>query len=153
MKKSTVVIIALLTFIFGFELNNLAISDIQNLKIAKVDVAKVVANSNEVKNLKKEQETKTKELQTWLETARKDVEKQPTDEKKQQTLKKYNSEYVKKQQDINKAYRAKLSAIDKNITAKIAEQAKANNFGVVLTKSSVLFGADDITDLVIKNIN
>ena len=51
------------------------------LKIAVVDVNRVVSNSSQVMALKKKNRTwKNEELQKWLNTARADVEKQKTQE-------------------------------------------------------------------------
>ena len=58
--------VAAASFVVGFAVNNFAVSDTMPSKIAVVDVNTVVAKSSEVKALKKEQETKMKELQTWL---------------------------------------------------------------------------------------
>ena len=46
----------------------------------------------------------------------------------------------------------KLQAIDKSITATIAQEAKAQNYNLVLSKSSVLYGGDDITASIAKNV-
>ena len=44
--------VALIAFFLGFAVNNIALSDINNNKIAVVDVQKIVANSSQVRNLK-----------------------------------------------------------------------------------------------------
>ena len=113
--------------------------------VAVVDVQAVVAKSAQVQALKKEQQTKMQELEKWLNTAKADVEKQKTQEGKEKLLKKYNSEFEKKKADIAKNYQTKLQAIDKSISATIAEQAKLKGYDMVISKGVVVYGGDDIT--------
>ena len=114
-------------------------------KIAVVDVQAVVAKSAQVQALKKEQQTKIKELDKWLKTAQADVEKQKSQEGKEKLLKKYNADFAKKKEEIAKNYQTKLQAIDKSITETIANQAKAKGYDMVISKGVVVFGGDDIT--------
>lgn len=113
--------------------------------VAVVDVQAVVAKSAQVQALKKEQQTKMQDLEKWLNTAKADVEKQKTQEGKEKLLKKYNSEFEKKKADIAKNYQTKLQAIDKSISATIAEQAKLKGYDMVISKGVVVYGSDDIT--------
>ena len=113
--------------------------------VAVVDVQAVVAKSAQVQALKKEQQTKMQDLEKWLNTAKADVEKQKTQEGKEKLLKKYNSEFEKKKTDIAKNYQTKLQAIDKSISATIAEQAKLKGYDMVISKGVVVYGSDDIT--------
>jgi len=114
-------------------------------KIAVVDVQAVVAKSAQVQNLKKEQQTKLQELEKWLKTAQADVEKQKTQEGKEKLLKKYNTDFAKKKEDMAKEYQTKLQAIDKSISNTIATQAKAKGYDMVISKGVVVYGGDDIT--------
>ena len=141
---------SLLAFIAGLSINNVAMSDIAAQKVAVVDVPAIVAKSSQVSSLKKEQETKLAELQKWINTAKADVENQKTQERKDKLAKKYDAELLKKKEAIQKNYALKLSAIDKSISATIAEQAKVNGYGLVLSKGVVLYGGDDITAIIQK---
>ena len=113
--------------------------------IAVVDVQAVVAKSAQVQALKKEQQAKMQDLEKWLNTAKADVAKQKTQEGKDKLLKKYNSEFDKKKADIAKNYQTKLQAIDKSISATIAEQAKLKGYNMVISKGVVVYGGNDIT--------
>ena len=114
-------------------------------KIAVIDVPAVVAKSAQVQALKKEQQTKMKDLEKWLKTAQADVEKQKTQEGKEKLLTKYNSEFAKKREAIAKDYQTKLQAIDKSITETISTTAKAKGYDMVISKGVVVYGGDDIT--------
>ena len=136
-------------FAVGFGVNNFATGDVPS-RIAVVDVNTVVAKSSEVQALKKEQETKMQELQTWLNTVRADVAKQQTQEGKEKLVKKYDAEFAKKQEAIKENYAKKLKAIDKSISSVIAQEAKNQNYDVVLSKGAVLYGGKDITKDITK---
>jgi len=131
-------------FVVGFGVNSFATGDVPS-RIAVVDVNTVVAKSSEVKALKKDQEAKMQELQKWLETVRADVAKQQTQEGKEKLVKKYDAEFAKKQEAIKSNYAASLKKIDRDISAVIAQEAKNQNFDVVLSKGAVLYGGKDIT--------
>ena len=128
-----------------------AFSDITS-KVAVVDVPSVIAKKKKKKKLKEEQDKKAQELNKWLETVNADIKKQSTDANRQKLLKKYNDELAKKKEANAKDYTAKLSEIDKNITSTIAAQAKAKGYTLVLSKSSVLYGGDDITAEISKAV-
>lgn len=115
-------------------------------RIAVVDVQAVVASSSQVQALKKEQQTKLQELDKWLKTVKADVDKQQTKEGKEKLIKKYDAEFIKKQQDIRENYAKKLQAIDVNITQAIANEAKAKGYNLVLSKQGgVVYSSDDLT--------
>ena len=143
MKKLLVTTLLLATM----GITNAAMAD---TKIAVVDVPAVVNKSAQVQALKKEQQTKMQDLEKWLKTVRADVEKQQTQEGKEKLVKKYDAEFAKKKEAIAKNYQTKLQEIDKSITATIASQAKLKGYDMVITKGTVLYGGDDITQDIMK---
>ena len=150
MKKRYALLLAVATLVLGYGLNNAAISDTAVKNIAFVDVGAVVSSSAQVQALKIENETKSQELEKWIQTVQKDVEKQKTKEAKEKLIKKYNADFEKKKMDLAKTYQTKLQAIDKSISDSIAQQAKLNGYDIVLSKGVVLYGGDDLTDEVKK---
>lgn len=143
-------VISLLVFGTIISVSNVAKSDLVGQKIAVVDVAKVVTNSNQVKALKEEQTQKAQELTKWLEIVRADVAKQSNEVNKQKLTKKYEEELAKKREVNTQEYAKKLAEIDKSISATIEQQAKAKGYTLVIAKSSVLYGGDDITAEIAK---
>ena len=143
MKKLLVTTLLLATM----GITNAAMAD---TRIAVVDVPAVVNKSAQVQALKKEQQTKMQDLEKWLKTVRADVEKQKTQEGKEKLVKKYDAEFAKKKEAIAKNYQTKLQAIDKSITETIANQAKLKGYDMVITKGTVLYGGDDITQDIMK---
>ncbi len=121
-------------------------------KVAVIDVQKVVNKSAQVQALKKEQEAKAKELQQFIKKANDAVKAQTDDAKKQELVKKYEKELAAKREANMKAYKTKLEAIDKSVTATINNYAKTNGYDLVIVKGAVLYGGEDITEAVSKVI-
>ncbi len=119
-------------------------------KIAVVDLQKVVSSSSQVKVLKDEQYKKATELEKWLQTVKKDIEKQSTPENKQKLIKKYDAELARKREMNTKEYNKKLGEIDESVSRTITTFAKSKNYDLVLAKSNVLFGGIDITNEIMK---
>lgn len=152
-NKLKFLMVGVSTFVIGLSVSNFAMSDVPpSYKIAVVDVPKVVNSSSQVAALKKEQQAKAQEIVKFVEKARKDVAATTDANKKKALEDKYNKELNKKKADMDKNYATKLSAIDTNISNKINEQAKAGNYNIVLAKGVVLYGGEDITDIVIKAV-
>ena len=156
-KLTLTSLVALIAFISGAGFNNIAMSNTpaaqpSPVKIAVVDVNKVVSDSKEVKALKAQQDKKKDELVKWLETVKTDINKQSSNENKVKLAKKYDSELAKKQDANRKDYTKKLQTIDKNISAIINQTAKAQGYTIVFAKSSVLYGGDDITGVISKAV-
>ena len=121
-------------------------------KIAVVDIQKVVAASSQVKTLKSSQEAKNKELAKFIKNAQADVNKQTDANKKKSLAAQYEKQLVAKREANAKEYAAKLKAADANITAAIGKKATEMGYTMVLPKSAVVYGGDDITAEVLKVI-
>ena len=140
-------------FVIGFSASNFAMSDVPaSYKVAVVDVTQVVNSSNQVKALKKEQQTKMEEVLKYIDKARKDVAAGSDEKQKKALEEKYNKELLAKRDKLEKEYTTKLAAIDKSISSTIDAQAKAGNYDLVLAKGVVLHGGTDITQEVIKAV-
>lgn len=150
MKKHILgIVIAICAFVAGYSLNSIAVSDTNpDFKVAIVDIQKIVANSNEVKNLKAEQDKKLKTMQATIDKARAEMAKEKDPAKLAALEEKYRNEINKQKLAMDTEYNNKLTAIDNNIKAAVIEKARAMNYNMVLPKNTVLFGGDDITDQV-----
>lgn len=137
--------------LFTIILSGLAVQAAVN-KVAVIDISKVISKSSQVQALKKEQENKKKELAQFIQKAGNEIKAQTDAEKKKALAQKYDKELNAKREANAKVYKTKLEAIDKNITAAIAKQAKAMGYDLVISKGVVVYGGDDITETILKTI-
>jgi outer membrane protein len=130
--------------------NSFAISSVNQMPIAVVDVPSIIEKSPKVKALKEEQTKKSQALAKWLATVNEDIKKQTNDVSKQKLLNKYSSELDTKKESNKNDYLQKLSEIDASISKAIVSKAKSNGYYIVIEKSSVLYGGEDITSDIAK---
>ena len=121
-------------------------------KIATVDVLSVVNASTQVQTLKAEQTIKMQDLAQWLQNAQNEVKAEKDEKKQAELLQKYNAELAKKKAEITTHYQTELKAADKAITSTIKEIAKKKGYKAVIAKGVMIYGGDDITEAVIKEI-
>ncbi len=141
------VIAAILIFTLGFSARAMF-----SVKVAMVDVQKVVNSSAAVNALKIEHQGKMAELQTWLSNAEKEIEKETVSSKKEKLTKKYQQELNQKQQAVQQAYAQELQKIDTLISEDITKIANEKGYDLVIVKGMVISGADDITEYVIEGV-
>ncbi len=141
-----------IAFVLGCGFNSMANSNAAISKIAVVDVPQIVAKSSQVKSLKAEHDKKKAELIQLMNKAKSEVDAQTDINKKKSIAQKYDKELSAKREAAAKDYAKKLADIDKNITAVITKQAQAAGYDMVIAKASVLYGGDNITEQIIKNI-
>lgn len=141
-------------FALGFGINNFAMSDTtQTSNIAVVDVAKLIESSDKVKSLKSEQAKNMEDLTKLAQSAKADIEKQSTEENKEKLAKKYQETINQRRQNNAENYAKQLAVIDKDVDNLVKQKAKSSNYNLILAKSSVLYGGEDITDELAKEIN
>lgn len=147
MKTLTVTAFA---FVLAISMNNFASSLPSAYKVAVVDVQKVVNNSSQVNQLKNEQKDKLEKLAKFVDDARKDLAAEKDSTKQKALEDKYNKELDSKRTAIDSEYSKKLMEIDKNITQFIKKEAAKSSYDLVLSKSVVLVGGEDITEKIVK---
>lgn len=133
-------------------LSSVAFAAPEPQKIAVVDIQKVVSASAQVKALKASQEAKNKELAAFIKKAQEDVNKQTDVNKKKSLAESYEKQLKTKREANIKDYTIKLKAADANITAQIGKKATELGYTMVVPKSTVIWGGDDITETVLKGI-
>ena len=140
-----------LVFLVGYNLNNTAIS-FPKYKVAVIDVPTILSNSDEMQNLKKEQEKEMKELDTLISKAQNDILNEHDSSKLVQKEANYRKEIEAKRNNIDNKYNTKIVKINKEIQSIIAKEAKKENYNLVLPTGMVISGGDDITDSVVKTM-
>ena len=149
---SKFLIIGLMVFTIGFSANNCAFSSTDDLKIGIVDIPQVISKSAQVEALRKEQMKKAEEFKKFVDKAKADIDKQPTEDKKRELAAKYEKQIAAKQDANAKEYTQKLSEIDKNIATVINQKAKERGYDLIFAKGTLLYGGEDITEMISKSI-
>ena len=153
-KKILTAILVIGAFAAGYTINNIAISRTNpEYRVAIVDIQKVVANSNEIKTLKIEQEKQIQNMQSTINKARTEISKEKDPSKIAALEEKYRNEINNQKLALDTSYNTKIKAIDSKIKTAVVEKARSMNYNIVLPKNTVLFGGDDITDQVATIIN
>lgn len=152
LKKAGITFVVLGALVLGFSLNNIAISDTADFKVAVVDIKQLVTNSQEIQKLKTDQENKIKQMQATLQKAREDIAKETDPSKIAALEEKYRKEVNAQKQSLDNEYSSKVTKIDNNIKSIVIEKARAMNYNLVLPKNFVLYGGDDITAEIAKAI-
>ena len=124
----------------------------QDFKVAIVDVQQIVTNSQNIQKITKDNQAKVEELIKYVEDARKDLTSITDPAKKKAAEEKYNKTFKEKKEKIDKDYNAKLKEIDESITKEINSYAVNNGYNLVLPKGISLYGGEDITNQLMKNI-
>ncbi len=150
-KKISFLFICLMAFALGYSINNIAISDTAP-KIAVVDVQRLIQNSSQVKQLKADQEKKITEMQSTIQKAQAEIAKETDPNKIAALEEKYRNQINDQKLALDKDYNDKLTKIDSEIRASVIEKAKSLNYNLVLPKSMVFFGGEDITDAIAKGM-
>lgn len=140
-----------LVFLVGYNINNAAIS-FPKYKVAVVDIPTVLSNSDEIQVLRKEQDKENKELDILISKAQNDILNEPDKTKLLQKEADYRQKIETKKKSIDKKYNEKLAKINKEIQTLISNEARKENYNLVLPAGMVISGGDDITNNVVKNM-
>ncbi len=152
-KLMTVAMAAVLAIGSANVANAAVTSTNTTFKYAVVDVPKIVENSQQVANLKKQRQDQERIFSKSLQDAQKKLNAETNAEKKKALEAQLTKNLNAQKDKMNKEYAQKLQAIDKNISAVIAQQAKANGYKLVVAKGVVLYSEGaDITNDVMKAV-
>ena len=145
------VIACVLVFCVGYNMNDVAVS-FPKYKVAVIDVAQVLENSNEIQELKRAQDKDMEELNTLISKAQNDLLNEHNKSKLIQKESNYRQQIEKKKKNMDKEYSLKLAKINDHIRSMISKEAKKSNYNLVLPTGMVISGGDDITVNVIKQM-
>lgn len=136
----------------GLTTSFVSAKDAQEFKVGMVDVPSVIVQSSAVRELKQIRQKQIEDLQKFVENARADVAKEKNEAKKKTLEEGYNKELNSRKASIDNEYSQKLADVDKKLTALIEKEAIKMGYSLVLTKTTVLYGATDITKDILKVI-
>lgn len=132
-------------------MNDAALS-LTKYKVAVIDVPEILAQSNEMQNLKRAQEKDLEELNTLISKAQNELLNEKDRSKLLQKEANYRKQIATKKENIEKEYSTKFAKINDQIRIVIENEAKKSNYNLVLPTGMVISGGDDITANVIKKI-
>lgn len=121
-------------------------------KIGVVDIQEIVSRSSAVQQLKNEHSSQIQSLNTIVTNAQNAISKETDPQKIVILQDKYNAEFNRKKEAIDNQYKTRLSDLENKLRRDIIESAKKNNYDIVIAKSVMFYGGEDITDLVSKDI-
>jgi len=149
MKVFYTLCVIIAVFISGF-FAGYVYSEQMGSRVAVVDIAKVVASSAQVQNLKAEQDAQNAELVQWIQNAQNSVNEEKDQEKKEKLAQKLNEELNSKRNVYAQHYISALQTVEQNINSTIADEAHKKGYKFIIAKGMILGGGDDITDDIIK---
>ena len=87
-----------------------------------------------------------------MRAARENTAAEKNEAKRAELGQKYNAEYKVRKAEIEQYYSSKIKEIDNSINAKIQEKARTMGYTLVLSKRGVLYGGEDITNIIEEGI-
>ena len=121
-------------------------------KIGVIDIKSLVSKSDAVKELKQEHSSQLQSLNTLITEAQNAIANENDPQKIVMLQDKYNSEFKRRKEIIENNYQNRLSVLEENLRQDIIKSAKKHDYDIVIAKSVMFVGGEDITDLVAKDI-
>lgn len=121
-------------------------------KIGVVDIQKLVEKSSAVQMLKRDHNAQLETLNSIITEAQNAIAKENDPQKIVMLQDKYNSEFNRRKNAIDNDYKSKLSSIENNLKQDIISSAKKHDYDIVVAKSVLFYGGEDITDVVAKDV-
>ena len=116
-------------------------------KIGVVDIQKLVEKSSAVQMLKRDHNAQLETLNSIITEAQNAIAKENDPQKIVMLQDKYNSEFNRRKNAIDNDYKSKLSSIENNLKQDIISSAKKHDYDIVVAKSVLFYGGEDITDV------
>ena len=127
-------------------------ASVQTKKYAVVDVTKVVNSSKSVKALKAERKQQKDTVDQFIKDANAKIKAEKDPKKKEELTKKLNNDLKYMTKTYDTKYKENLLKVNKEILTEIAQVGKAKQYDLILTTDAVLYGGDNITKEIIKEV-
>lgn len=150
MKK--IMFLSVLAIAVAIGSQNLSMAADVAQKYAVVDVKKVVNSSASVKKLKDERKDQKEKVLKFIKESNEKVAAEKDAQKQEELKKKLNNDLKYMTTNYDKRYQEGLKQINDNVSADIAKVAKDKQYELILTTDAVLFGGDNITNQIVKEV-
>ena len=124
----------------------------QTKNYAVVDVKKVVNASKSVKALKAERKKQNEAIAQFIKDGNAQLNAEKDQKKKDALKKSLNNDLKYMTQTYDKKYKENLVKVNKEILTEIAQIGKTKQYDLILTTDAVLYGGENITKEVIKEV-
>ncbi len=146
-------VVVLLSFVCAIQCCSFAADNSQqSKKYAVVDVTKVVNSSQSVKELKQERAAQKEAINKFLKEGNAQLNAEKDKAKKAELKKKLNNDFKLMTQNFDKQYQEKLLNANKEIISEINKIGKERQYDLILTTDSVLYGGEDITNEIVREV-
>ena len=119
---------------------------------AVVDVKKVVNASKSVKELKAEKKKNNETIAQFIKDGNAQLNAEKDKKKKEELRKSLNNDLKYMTNTYDKRYKENLVKVNKEILSEIAQIGKTKHYDLILTTDAVLYGGENITKEVIKEV-
>lgn len=149
--KKTVIFLSMLFLCFML-VNSAVYASESVIKFGYVNIEKILQNYDYAKRVRKDLKEKESQITKFIKDQRNLFKK--SDEKSRKALEKKSNEELSNRISALKTYtNEEFNIIENNIEKATKEVAKEEKYSLVLTDKSVVSGAEDITEKVIKHLN
>ena len=122
-------------------------------KYASVDLDKVLKGYKKTDVINKTFQKREADIRVFIVDAQKSVVGATTDAERKKLEDKYAKELKSKMDKLQKDKIAALQGLEKDVRKAIEIEGKKGVYALILTNNNALYGAVDISDSIIKNLN
>ncbi len=122
-------------------------------KYASVDLEKVLKGYKKTAVINQTFQKREADIRVFIVDAQKSVVAATTDAERKKLEEKYAKELKSKMDKLQKDKIAALQGLEKDVKKAIDEEGKKGTYALILTSNNTLYGAVDISDSIIKNLN
>ncbi len=122
-------------------------------KYASVDLDKVLKGYKKTDVINKTFQKREADIRVFIVDAQKSVVGATTDAERKKLEDKYAKELKSKMDKLQKDKIAALQGLEKDVRKAIEIEGKKGVYALILTSNNALYGAVDISDSIIKNLN
>lgn len=122
-------------------------------KYASVDLEKVLKGYKKTAVINQTFQKREADIRVFIVDAQKSVVAATTDAERKKLEEKYAKELKSKMDKLQKDKIAALQGLEKDVKKAIDAEGKKGTYALILTSNNTLYGAVDISDSIIKNLN